>query len=628
MCRLRRHLGGLSLLAVCWGLLSCEKQKDPPAPNPSSPPAPLTAPLRKQVAPVTPGEKAPEEHPALVHLPERSGAAPDWGAAADASSKHGVVTSVDASATRAGISILEAGGNAVDAAIATALALAVTHPSAGNIGGGGFALVKVKKQIEAIDFRENSPEGLTTASFWKMIGAGGRGPASVGVPGTVAGLYLLHQRHGKLPWERLVEPAVSLAEKGYILGARQAKVIAWAAHDLRLDPVTRAAFFPAGSAPRSGTLIKRPKLGIALRRIQSKGALGFYEGETAQDLALSMGKEGHLSLSDLKNYQAVVREPLFFDFQGMRVVTMPAPSAGGVAVAQSLLMLDKLAISESKGAARYHLLAEVLRRAQAERQLFVSAPERWSETERIEQRKRALNPNTWLTEHPINVAKATQSKTLHPSFPTDDPEGQNTTHLSVVDGEGNLVSMTVTLSGSFGARVVTQDTGIILNNSAASFSGAGANTPLGGVRTTSSMSPTFLLEKDASLVLGSPGGDTIPSTVTQLVVHLAVDGKSLTDAVRAPRIHQTFAPGHLLIEPEQPLSADMKKKLRALGHEVSNAKSGMGDANIAAWIRGEAFAVCDPREGGLALGAQEKEMQPEPSTPSAPSSGATAAPAP
>lgn len=586
---------------------ACGKKRPAPSPIPQT----TTAASREATTtpePVEPDAARPS--PCLQDLPALDQKAPAWGSGVTAKGTLGVVTSVDASATRAGIEILEAGGNAVDAAVATALALAVTHPSAGNLGGGGFAVLRMGDRVDAIDFREDSPKKLTTELFWKMIAAGGRGPASVGVPGTVAGLFLAHERHGKIAWRQVVAPALELAKNGYELGERQAKTIAWAAQDLRKDPVANQQFFPGGKLPKAGSRIKRPRLAVALQRIQEQGPRGFYEGPTAADLVSSLGEEGLLTLDDLKNYQAKVRDPLFFDFGNFRVIAMPPPSAGGVAVTQSLLMLEKLGVEETKPdtAARLHLIAEVGRRAQAERQLFVVAPESLSQEMGSRARERVLDPNTWLAKHPVSKTKATDSSSLDDRFPAIEKELQHTTHLSVIDGSGGLVSLTVTLSGSFGARVFTKETGIVLNNSVASFSSAGQNTPAPAQRTTSSMSPTLVIGgEDLSLVLGSPGGNTIPSTVTQTFLSLVIDGLSLVESVDKYRVHQTFAPGHLVMEDSRPLPTKLQRELRALGHELKISRASIGDANIAARIGTDVYAVADPREGGLALAAQPKK---------------------
>lgn len=547
---------------------------------------------------------------ALSALPNVSDEEVNWGKNEAVYGGYGVVTSVDVSATRAGIKILEAGGNAVDAAVATALALAVTHPSAGNLGGGGFLLLKIGSTVEAIDFRENSPAALTDALFWKMIQAGGRGPASVGVPGTVAGLHLAHSRHGKLPWAEVVRPAEVLAREGYRLGERQAKTIAWASGDLLRDASAKVQLFSQGKPKSAGTVVKRADLALALQRIADSGPAGFYEGPTAQDLISSLGPEGIMTLADLKDYRAQLRDPLYFDFGEYRVITTPAPSAGGVALAQNLLILRKLGVDQTKEnlGPRLHLIAEASRRAQLERRLFVESPDGKSEEELQLIRSRTLDPSTWLQEHPVDRGKATPSESLHKGFKKLDNEQKHTTHLSVIDKNGGLVSCTVTLSASFGARILSRETGIVFNNSVASFSSIGVNTPQAGKRTTSSMAPTLVLRgEDQALVLGSPGGDTIPSTITQTFLHLVLDGDSLTSAVEKPRFHQGFVPDELSIESGRPLSTNAQKELRKLGHHVVTTHTVIGDANIAARIGNTSFAVSDRREGGSALAAHNPD---------------------
>lgn len=592
------------LIAVPF-LVACPRKHDPsPRPQSSALPRPEAPTEKQDLSRIPP--PPPQTPTCLRDIPDVDGADITWGNGADASGRHGVVTSVDVSATRAGIEILEAGGNAVDAAVGAAFALAVTHPSAGNIGGGGFLTLKIKEAVETIDFRENSPSDLSDESFWKMIRGGGRGPASVGVPGTVAGLYLAHQRHGRLPWKDVIRPSVTLAESGYPLGERQAKTIVWAQQDLRRDEVARAVFFPAGAPAAPGTTIKRPLLATALRRIMENGPDGFYSGPTAADLVESLGEGGLLTLKDLRTYKAVVREPICFDFQGLRIIAPPAPSAGGVALTQALLMLQASHVEKSPAGSvqRFHLFAEASRRAQAERQLFVVAPDSLSDKERQAQDERARSAQNWLKQHPISQERATPSSDIHPSYAKSLAELEHTTHLSVIDEEGGLVSLTVTLSGSFGARIFTKKTGIVLNNSAASFSSVGVNTPQGGQRTTSSMAPTLALYgRKAALVLGSPGGDTIPSTVSQLLLHLAIDKKSLKEAVEAGRVHQTFAPGTLTTEKGRPLAANVAQALQKMGHQIVERNSAIGDANTAVRILDTSYAVCDSREGGAALAA-------------------------
>jgi len=499
------------------------------------------------------------------------------------------------------------GGNAVDAAVATALALAVTHPSAGNLGGGGFLLLRLAQAVEAIDFRENSPAALTDKKFWEMIDSGGRGAVSVGVPGTVAGLFLAHFRHGRLKWSQVVIPAEELARDGYRLGERQAKTIQWAAADLKKDPVAKKFFFAGALPQKAGVILRRPDLALALARIRKEGPAGFYEGPTAQDLVDSLGGSSLLTLDDLKGYRAMIREPLFFDFGEFRIITMPAPSAGGVALTQNLQILSRSRVAKTPidSPERLHLIAEASRRAQAERQFFVVSPDEQSEASAAASRKRALDPETWLKDHPIDPQKPTPSASLHNDYEAILKERQHTTHLSVVDAEGGLVSCTVTLSGSFGSRIFSRETGIVLNNSVASFSSVGVNTPKPGRRTTSSMAPTLALRGSSdALVLGSPGGDTIPSTIAQTFLHLGLDGMSLSEAVNQPRFHQGFFPQDVLLERNFPLSKKQQGALTQRGHRLVPTYSTIGDANIAALINGVAYAVADPREGGLALAAR------------------------
>ncbi len=558
------------------------------------------APPQKSVAPVLQNLPSP---PSLPELTEGCVTGP------------GVVTSVEPQATRVGVGVLESGGNAVDAAIATAFALAVTHPSAGNLGGGGFLLLRIDDTIEAIDFREDAPAALTREKFDKMIEQGGRGAVSVGVPGTPAGLFLAHQRHGKLPWSQLLEGALQLAE-GHSLGQRQAQTIAWSRYALRRDPSARKAFFPGGNLPHPGTRLVRPRLKVALERIQQQGASGFYRGPTASDLIASLGESGLITQKDLARYRARVRSPLFLDYEGARVITMPPPSAGGVAVTLNLSMLAALEAHQfpADSAKRYHLIAEVSRRAQVERRLLVTAPSR--KTVDAQLRRRWTDPQTWLKPHPIDPEKATRSKTLHSLYDASMRELEHTTHLSVIDQDGNAASLTTTLSSSFGAQIVTRKTGIVLNNSVASFGSVGENIPMASARTISSMAPTLvLLGQRDMLVLGSPGGDTIPSTITQLAIALLNDRQSLKQAVTRPRIHQGFVPDLISIERLRPLPNSIITQLRQMGHTVRATRRTIGDANIASYFQGQAAAFADPREGGLALASKPSVGPPQKAPP-------------
>ncbi len=535
----------------------------------------------------------------------------------------GVVTSVEAEATRAGVEMLERGGNAVDAAVAVGFALAVTHPSAGNIGGGGFMLVRLSDTTEAIDFRETTPRAMTRALFDEMIARKARDGAAVGVPGSVAGLYLAHQRHGVLPWRDVLAPAIRLAKTGHVLGKRQAQTIAWSWPLLRGNEVARATFAKAkGKTPLgTGERLLQPRLAVALERIAAEGPRGFYQGPTADDLLASLGPHGVMTREDLASYRAELRVPLRFSYRGWAVQTMPPPSAGGVTLAQTLLMLERAQIwQQPAGSGKaLHLFAEAMQRAQVERRFHVVDPDSLSAEALATKEKRWLSPDTWLTEHPLDLARATPSSSLHPLYAAAMRELEHTTHFSVADARGGVVSCTMTLSASFGAKLLTKDTGIVLNNAVASFASAGDNTVVGGRRTTSSMAPTLVLwGNKPALVLGTPGGDTIPSTIAQVFMNLVDHQASLPAAIDAPRIHHGFVPDEIGYERERPLSPLQRKELRAMGHRVVASRAAIGDANNLALWDGRTYGYADPREGGLALAARP----PAGASPAAPSPAA------
>jgi gamma-glutamyltranspeptidase / glutathione hydrolase len=518
----------------------------------------------------------------------------------------GAVTSVEPRATRVGIAILEQGGNAVDAAVAVAYALAVTHPSAGNLGGGGFMLVRPKGgPTVALDFRESAPLALTRERFDAMQRiAGGMGPVSVGVPGTVAGLELARDRFGRLPRADVIKPAISLA-RGHALGQHQADLLAGSFNALALDPAARAIFSKDKKPlPAGATLVQRD-LAATLTRIAEQGRDGFYTGPTA--LALSGLARGLISGADLTGYQAKWREPLRFDYHGLQVEVMPPPSAGGVAVTQTLLMLQALhadALAHDS-AAELHLFLEASRRAQFERRFRVIDPDALSTEASAQKHARWLDPNAWLASTPIDPEHATPSLSIHPPATDEAHESEHTTHFSVVDADGMVVSCTTTLSASYGAKLVLPGTGVVLNNSVASFSSSGDNQPVAGRRTTSSMSPTLVLDgAQPVLVLGTPGGDTIPSTVVQVLRHVVDHGESLSAAVNAPRLHHGFLPDRVRYESAHAPPADVLRELTRRGHQLKRGSSSIGDANEILIQGGVTWAYADPREFGLALAAK------------------------
>ena len=521
----------------------------------------------------------------------------------------GIVVSAEPYATRAGVSVLEAGGNAVDAAVATALALAVTHPSAGNLGGGGFMLVRPRGgPTVAIDFRETAPSSLTRADFERMIAAKGTGPVAPGVPGSVAGLLLAERRFGKLPRERVFAPAIALARDGVVLSREEAALILAHWPSLRLDRAARHVFGDAQQrALQKDARLVQPALALTLESVAAQGEAAFYSGKAAESLVRATA--GHVSLADLAAYHAALREPLRIRYRGYEVETMPPPSAGGLVLAGTLLALETLepAPPAAEDASSLHLLVELWRRTQALRRFHVVDPDALDDAGRRALLARFLEPRALLAV-PVDPARATPSERVHSLYADALRELEHTTHVSVVDAGGMVVSLTTTLSASFGAKIMVPATGVLLGNAVASFSSMGDNQPVPGRRTTSSMAPTLVLENGAPrLVLGTPGGDTIPSTLSLLVTRLVDFHEPLDTAVDAPRIHHGFVPDYVRFETARPLPTDLRAGLEAKGHKLVRSSLTQGDASvIVIGPSGESsFGYADPREGpGLALAAR------------------------
>lgn len=520
--------------------------------------------------------------------------------------QRGMVVSVNAEATRIGVELLKAHGNAVDAAVGVAFALAVTHPSAGNLGGGGFALVGVPGgPTLALDFRESSPAGLDRQRFNAMIRAGGEGPDSVGIPGSVAGLFELSTRLGRLPFAQVIEPARRLAAQGHRIEQREATAIRVAWKRLRQIPLARAIYGRSDQRPRArGDQLTLPQLAATLSRLQAEGRDGFYRGPVATSIVMSLGPDPQIQETDLEGYRAVWRQPLVLPYRGVRVSIMPPPSAGGIALAASLVMLESYEPSLlRRGSTEHaHLLLEIMRRAQADRLYEVVDPDTYSVADHERQLSRLLDPTRWAQRCPIDPHAATPNRRVVADL-TYNSEPEHTTHLAVIDEAGMAVSLTTTLSSGFGSKVITTS-GIVLNNSLGSFSGLGRNQPLPNRRTTSSMAPTFVEDRlGLRLVLGTPGGDTIPSTLLQLINSLVDYGVPLDEAVDAPRLHQSIAiHADARLENRRPIASSLRRGLQRLGHRFTKGTGFMGHANSIALVGHESYGYADPREGGLALG--------------------------
>ncbi|MEB3220580.1 MAG: gamma-glutamyltransferase [Candidatus Sericytochromatia bacterium] len=530
--------------------------------------------------------------------------------------RHGAVACVSAVASHVGVEVLKAGGNAVDAAVAVALALAVVYPEAGNIGGGGFLLVHdPKRGAAALDYRETAPARAHARMYLDAAGNATAdsqiGARAAGVPGTVAGLAAAHARLGKRPWASLVAPAIKLARDGFVVNGYLAGSFHRAQDLLLRFDETRRVFLPNDLTPRAGDVLKQPDLARTLERIAREGPKGFYQGPVAAAIAREAARQGGpLSAKDLASYQPRWREPVAFSYRGRRILSMPPPSSGGVTLAQILHILEGYDLKAAgwHSVSHLHLLTEADRRAFADRNALLADPDFVKElpvatllSEAYAARRRAT----------IRDDRATPEAGRAPGL----PEPDHTTHFSVVDAAGMAVSNTYTLNGNYGCGVVVPGTGVLLNNEMDDFTtrvgGAnqfglaqGAlNAIAPGKRPLSSMTPTIVLGPDGkpSLVLGAPGGPTIITTVAQVLSNVVDFGLPLNWAIAAPRVHHQAQPDLLYHEPHG-LDIVTRTELVRLGHQVQ-ARSYIGDAQ-GIWRRpdGAWEAFSDPRRGGEAFG--------------------------
>lgn len=498
-------------------------------------------------------------------------------------SRHGMVVAGEELAARAGLEVLREGGNAVDAAVTTAFALAVTLPRAGNLGGGGFMLIRSPKgQVYALDFREKAPAGATRDMFLDDQGKVDRQKAStgalcVGVPGTVAGLEEALSRHGTISLRRAVSPAERMAREGIPATPWLSEGLASVQSKLKDFPATAAAYYPAGEAPRIGEVFLQPDLAWSLRRLAEKGGADFYKGELAARILKCMDTySGVITAADLNSYEPVWRRPLSGKFGDYRVYSMPPPSSGGVHLIQMLNVLEgrEFKASRHNSAAELHFMAETMRRAYADRSRWLGDPDYFKV------------PLDWLLSpsyarelrSSIDEASATPSSQVRASRPPG-WESPDTTHLSVVDKDGWAVSLTTTINFSYGSGLVAEGTGFLLNNEMDDFAaapgqanafgmlGGDANSIQPGKRPLSSMTPT-IVERDGRLaaVLGAPGGSRIITSVYQVLVNALGYGFNAQTAVSMPRIHHQWFPDRLYYE--HGVGPETLEGLRALGHKV------------------------------------------------------------
>jgi gamma-glutamyltranspeptidase/glutathione hydrolase len=522
--------------------------------------------------------------------------------------RHGMVVSQNAIASEVGARVLAEGGGAVDAAVAVAFALAVVHPTAGNIGGGGFLLYRPEDgEPIAYDFRETAPSGAHPEMFLK----GGRydaerhhhGYLSVGVPGTVAGLRMAWEDHGRLPWARLLEPAVALAHDGFTVSYGLERSLLGVLEDMKQRGYTAsvAQFSRHGEPFRMGETLRQPDLARTLGRIAERGAAGFYQGETARLIEAEMRANGGLiTREDLAAYRPRRRTPVRGSYRGYQVLSMPPPSSGGTALLEMLNVLEGYDLSASGwGSARtIHLVAETMRRAFADRALRLGDPD-FNPGMPIER----LTSKDYAAElrASIDPARASRSTPDRFDWPLVSPE---TTHLSVVDAARNACSLTYTLEQGYGSRIVVTGAGFLLNNEMGDFNagpgltnaegsiGTPPNLAAPGKRMLSSMTPT-ILARDGRLfmVIGSPGGRTIINTVLLTILNVVDFGMNIQEAIDAPRFHHQWLPDR--ISYEQPgFSPDTLDLLRARGHSLA-ATDGQGVAEGIRYLQEE-----DRLEGG------------------------------
>jgi gamma-glutamyltranspeptidase/glutathione hydrolase len=532
--------------------------------------------------------------------------------------RQGLVVAQEALASQVGLAVLQQGGNATDAAVAVGFALAVTLPQAGNLGGGGFLLVHdaAKRRTEALDFRETAPAAAHRDFYLNEQGAVDETRLrfhhqAAGVPGTVAGLALAHQRHGRLPWRRLIEPAIRLAEAGIPVSADLARSLQAAQERLVPWPASRKAFFKAdGSAYRPGETLVQPDLATSLRLIAEQGFQAFYEGEIARKLVADMAAhDGLITLTDLKNYRAVVRAPVRGTYRGYEILSMPPPSSGGVHLIQMLNMLETwpLGALGHNSAATIHRMAEAMKLAYADRSAYLGDPDFVTVpvaglTSKFYARALAAR---------IDLTRARSAAEIKPNR-RQRQESEQTTHFSVVDREGNAVAVTYTLNFSYGSGIVAAGTGILLNNEMDDFAakpgvpnaygliGGAANAVGPGKRPLSSMTPTLVFRNGRLvLVTGSPGGSRIITTVLQMLSNVIDHRLNLAEATVAPRVHHQWLPDELRVE--EGLSPDTVRLLEVLGHRVM-VREAMGAAQSILRTPEGWSGFADPRQlsGGAA----------------------------
>ena len=520
----------------------------------------------------------------------------------------GMVASDHVQASQAGAQVMAAGGNAVDGIVAAALAAGVVQPAGSGLGGGGFAVVVAPDGTQTVlDFREMAPAASTRDMFLLATAenASRIGGLAVGVPGEAAGLVELHRRHGRLPLDQVVAPAIALATTGFPVGAHLAQAL-WEAEAEALG--LSKALFDVDQVPQEGTWVKRVRLGQTLTVLAQVGGSAFREGPIAADIAqASQAAGGILTEMDLANYTPRDRVPVVGQYRGWTVVTMPPPSSGGVVLLQVLSVLEGDALPPAQSAALFHRLAEAMKHAYADRARYMGDPDRVEipvarllSLERIAAIRKDFKANR---THPA----------AHYGTPVHVGDDGGTQHISALDADGLAVALTTTINTSFGSRVVAPQSGILLNNEMDDFVarpgvpnhyglvGSEANAVAAGARPLSSMTPTVLISPDGSerIVVGASGGPFIISSTLQVILNIIDFGMDPAEAVSAPRMHHQWAPNTLFVD--QGTSPDTIVRLRTLGHTVE-VKDFYSSVQLIRGGAGGFVGASDPRKGGWPAG--------------------------
>ncbi|MBU8923089.1 MAG: gamma-glutamyltransferase [Bacteroidales bacterium] len=534
-------------------------------------------------------------------------------------SSAGMVSTACSEATSVGVAILEKGGNAIDAAVATGFALAVTFPSAGNIGGGGFLLARMDSgTVFFIDFREKAPMAASENMYLDRAGDVIKGMSTTGhracgVPGTVAGLYMAWEKYGTLEWEELIEPSIRLAEKGFTIDYHLARSLRKLMKYDSEYPGVKKFYRESGRPMVPEDTLVQPELARVLKLIAQDGPEAFYQGWVARLIVREMERGGGLiKMDDLNEYRAVFREPVIGSYRGHIVISAPPPSSGGIVLLEILNILEGFDMQENDRvkADVEHLLIEAERRAYRDRAQFLGDPDFIDmPLGRLLSREYADRLRNSIGE------SATPSSSLGKALPGSH-ESEETTHYSIADGEGNVVAVTTTLNSAYGSKVVVEGAGFLMNNEMDDFSskpgvpniyglvGGKANSIEPGKRMLSSMTPTIVLRDEKPLlVLGSPGGSTIITTVTRIIVNIIDLCMSPQEAVSDGRIHHQWMPDKVYYEKGM-VDRSVIEGLKSRGHIIKE-RAPIGDAQVIMIQEKEMYGVSDPRRGGSSRGVRK-----------------------